>query len=682
MGLYLIGAVWMELGFWLNVAKAAIGLGAVIFVHELGHFAVAKACGVKCEKFYLGFDIRGWKIFSFRWGETEYGIGVLPLGGYVKMLGQDDNPGKAGEERERSVLQTGDLPIPTEESEAAAAPLDPRSYLAQSVPERMAIISAGVIMNVIFAFVVLTVAYRMGVREQPSNLIAVVPGDAAWDVGIRAGDEIVKIANIDKPRFDDLRVAISLGDIENGIPVVIRRPGQTELIPLTVKPVKKELAPRIGVVPTATMTLGEKIPADDYCSAKDQFKGGDKVLAVGDEKLPDNDDAYFYWSQHLIEHADEDLKLTIARLTGKPHEKDQPPPTETVNVVLPALPMQHVGVTVEMGPIKAIQPGSPAEKAGLKEGDEIIAIDDQPPVEPMFLAEWCRRRAGQTLQLSVKRAGSSDPLKMDVTLREANFTESPDTAIGVPSLGLAIAVTNRVAAVSGSASDKLSPGDELARAQFVLPKTGVSEELLERYTAYNKALAELPMNWIMCFNWLQTVPEGTKLQLTTKAEKIVLLDVTPADDWYQQERGLNFKPLTYVRQAQSMGEAMSIGWLRTKEFLSMVYRFIRKIFSGQVSGKGLGGPLTILKAAYYTAEAGFPEFLTFLAMLSANLAVVNFLPIPVLDGGHMVFLTYEAIRRKPPSEKFVIALSYLGLFLILSLMVWVLALDFGIISRR
>ena len=76
---------------WLVILQVAIGLGFVIFVHELGHFLVAKACGVKCEKFYIGFDINGWNLGKFTWGETEYGIGILPLGGYVKMLGQDDN---------------------------------------------------------------------------------------------------------------------------------------------------------------------------------------------------------------------------------------------------------------------------------------------------------------------------------------------------------------------------------------------------------------------------------------------------------------------------------------------------------------------------------------------------------------------------------------------------------------
>ena len=107
MELHLIGSIdilaWLDTAY--TILKVAIGLGLVIFVHELGHFLVAKACGVKCEKFYLGFDINGWKIAKVQWGETEYGIGILPLGGYVKMLGQDDNPTRAAEERERAKLQ-------------------------------------------------------------------------------------------------------------------------------------------------------------------------------------------------------------------------------------------------------------------------------------------------------------------------------------------------------------------------------------------------------------------------------------------------------------------------------------------------------------------------------------------------------------------------------------------------
>ena len=90
------------IGWIVIVLMVAFGLGFVVFVHELGHFLVAKCCGVKCEKFYLGFDFGGLKLCKFQWGETEYGIGIFPLGGYVKMLGQEDNPARLREEMERA----------------------------------------------------------------------------------------------------------------------------------------------------------------------------------------------------------------------------------------------------------------------------------------------------------------------------------------------------------------------------------------------------------------------------------------------------------------------------------------------------------------------------------------------------------------------------------------------------
>src|SRR5690349_21252588 len=162
--------------FLLVILMVAVGLGTVIFVHELGHFAVAKMCGVRCDKFFIGFDIGGYKI-SRKWGETEYGIGILPLGGYVKMMGQDDNPANIAEQVKESQV-AGNSP----DSKEIVGPdgktylVDRRSYLAKSVPQRMAIISAGVIMNVIFAFIFATVAFKIGVPYEPSFVSRTAPG--------------------------------------------------------------------------------------------------------------------------------------------------------------------------------------------------------------------------------------------------------------------------------------------------------------------------------------------------------------------------------------------------------------------------------------------------------------------------------------------------------------------------
>jgi len=175
-----LGSAWS----WLVLA---IGLGFVIFVHELGHFAVAKWVGVFVERFSIGF---GPVIWSFRRGETEYALSAIPFGGYVKMLGQDDaNPAEMTRE---------DLK------------LDPRSYPAQSVPKRMAIISAGVIMNVIFGFLFFLFVFNVGVPYTPALVGSVEAGSPAWQVGIERGDRIVQINGEEVVEFEQLIQAVVL----------------------------------------------------------------------------------------------------------------------------------------------------------------------------------------------------------------------------------------------------------------------------------------------------------------------------------------------------------------------------------------------------------------------------------------------------------------------------------------
>jgi regulator of sigma E protease len=155
-----------------------------------------------------------------------------------------------------------------------------------------------------------------------------------------------------------------------------------------------------------------------------------------------------------------------------------------------------------------------------------------------------------------------------------------------------------------------------------------------------------------------------------------------SDDFYNADRGIILALDYREREIADIGEAAHLGLRKTVDSLMMVYRFLQRLSETQISPKLLGGPVTIAKVAGQSAEEGFAALLMFLTMLSANLAVVNFLPIPVLDGGHMVFLIYEGIMGKPPSERVFVLLSYLGLAFILTLMLFVLGLDFGFISRR
>src|SRR5262249_39890175 len=141
------------------------GIGLLIFLHELGHFLLAKWNGVKVEKFSIGF---GRTIFGFTRGETEYVVAMIPLGGFVKMLGE----GPEDEEHKST---------------------DPRAYPNKSVGARMAIISAGVIMNVLLGLACFVYAYGRGMTETPAKVGVVKAGTPAFEAGLRAGDEIVAI---------------------------------------------------------------------------------------------------------------------------------------------------------------------------------------------------------------------------------------------------------------------------------------------------------------------------------------------------------------------------------------------------------------------------------------------------------------------------------------------------------
>jgi regulator of sigma E protease len=166
-----------------------------------------------------------------------------------------------------------------------------------------------------------------------------------------------------------------------------------------------------------------------------------------------------------------------------------------------------------------------------------------------------------------------------------------------------------------------------------------------------------------------TYPEGQSPIHTVKLKPASVTDAYSAGD-----RGLVLEPLKTLRVAKSFGERTELALNETGSALMSVVRFLQKI-GGQVSVKALGGPLTIAQVAGEAAFEGVGALLMSLVMLSANLAVLNFLPIPVLDGGHMVFLAYEGITGRPVNERVAIALQTVGLFFLLGLMLFVTSMD-------
>jgi len=715
LGTHLIFAgLFDSLGWILNphnwgiVAQVALGLGFVIFVHELGHFLVAKACGVKCEKFYLGFDIYGLKLCKFQYGETEYGIGILPLGGYVKMLGQDDNPYRASEEMQRAKTQTPHIPsgdLPPEPTSDPHAPYDPRSYMAQSVPERMAIISAGVIMNIIFAFLMATLAYYIGVKEMPCRLSGVLPGGAAWKANAQPGDLVIKIGDMENPKYDDLRKEVSLNKAKQDLEFVVQRNGQEKV--LTLVPKNDLGVPMIGVTGPQTLEVMQSQAAERFSAADravPMLLPGDTILKVGNVEVTTD----VALKRELVAHQGEEIKLTVQPPTppappgsqvGKSEEeiaaddaKRKPAP---IVVTIPPSPVKTLGIEMTATPITGVQLESPAAVAGFKVGDELVSIDGQPIGDPLTLADRLAKRGAkeETSKVVVRRDKKEVPL--EVKLRKVTWLEDGfgiDGSVSVPALGIAYRTTPTVAAaVPGSPAEKagIKAGDKITSAQLVLPQGYLQSDIDVRQAPPLGLADEETLHqfrWPAVVEALQTHhPRGTvRLTRATKDEQkpdVIELVAVDSPDYFNADRGIVLTNEMVVREVSGFGEASKLGYRKTVDSLLMVYSFLQRVWNGDISPRMLGGPVTIAQAAGQSAEQGFPSLLLFLTMLSANLAVVNFLPIPVLDGGHMVFLIYEGVTGKPPSEKVFVLLTYLGFAFVLTLMLFVLGLDFGFVSR-
>jgi regulator of sigma E protease len=687
--LYLIASGWFAtLSYW---GQGILGLGFLIFVHELGHFLVAKACGVKCEKFYLGFDIGGWKLWSMKRGETEYGIGILPLGGYVKMLGQDDNPANAEEEKQRSTVSN---------ATSDAEQLDPRSYLAQSVPERMAIISAGVIMNLIFAMLLAAWAFHLGVISEECTIGATTPGEPAWRADIHPGDQVVSINDSKSTlplSYTDLRASVAVSPSGEPITFHMRRDGEGGLTSIATYPDDRALHdrknPTIGVAQMSSLFLMPGLPVDEGSPAEatgkfvtpcNDFELADvsqyRVVSVNGQPIKNHAE---YVHAEIV-NQDKPLRVTLEK-GRSPKFQGELAGAEAFEIELAPTPMRHLGLTMTLGPIAALQDNSPAKEAGFKVGDQLVSIADKPVTDPLALPDLLRAMAGQSVDIVVKRTqgANAEDVTLKVALREGAWGENVNESVplSIPSLGIACKIIPEVVAVDANgpaAAEGIHVGDKIKSAEILFGSLKLCKEKQAESKQPDKIAIDLMTDkgsWPGLMAYLQKSPPGTKVRLTLADDKHITLMPVVATDHFLADRGLNFQPLIHEVQATTLSQALEWGLLETKKQSSQVYSMVRSLITGRVSSTGLGGLGTIFGQASAHASLGFSMLLMFLTALSANLAVINMLPIPVLDGGHMVFLIYEAIFRKKPNENVQGALTWMGLAFVLFLVVFTNGMD-------
>jgi regulator of sigma E protease len=719
---------------WWSIGKAALGLGLVIFIHELGHFLVAKWCDVHVQTFSIGFGpaLPG---CSFQWGETRYKLAVFPLGGYVQMVGQVDMH---------------------EESDGSED--DPRSYRNKSVWQRMAIISAGVTMNVILAVICFIIVFRgPGKDRKPAIVSGVLAGSPAYVQGLPTGAVITKIGDVEHPYFEDLMAVVMATQDGQHIPVTYQV-GDKPPVTVEIEP-KLNLSggprrPMIGISPPPSLRFRDKrysppdlqhpaMPHSAASEAKQPFEFGDTIVATTDpdqgagynpakvtELPPDPRNPgsglcdYFEFSRRMERLAGKEVRIRVQR---GPEGKQQ-----TLDIHVPPEFHYPVGVRMQMGQVTAVRRGSPGERAGVQprdknrslNGDIIEKVELPEPdgnkttfnsdtskdgkhdakLDPMRLPfeleQWARRweqyakehekvdKSKMMVTLHVQRhSASRGPettqevlhLPWDAAWRfDHEDTTSREAPLAIPELGIAYQVkttvldTQPTAENSGAGPFKANDVIKAVRFKYYTGKQDPEDSTTE------EKWVELSPDQ---FAWIGANVNAMVKQITFKVERDkeiheFTIDARPDKTWPTAERGFVLSEDLRRQRADSMLGAVELGLKDTKNTVVQVFQNLRGIFTGRISAENLGGPVTIARFAFQIAGVDFWEFVFFIGLISVNLAVINFLPIPVLDGGHMMFLLYEKIRGKPASEQVRVGATYAGLLVLACVMVFVLYLDF------
>lgn len=208
----------------ITIVSVVILLGILIFVHELGHFLAAKYTGVGVMKFSLGF---GPKLIGRKIGETEYLISAIPLGGYVKLLGETDNEELPEEDKKRSLM-------------------------TQPAWKKIAIVAAGPMFNFFLAIVVFAIVYMAGIPRLTTEIGGIQPGSAAAKAGLKAGDAVVAIDGSKVPDWEEMADVISKSD-GKALTVTIKRDGR--LLDYRIAP-QREKAKTIFGEDTTAYKLG------------------------------------------------------------------------------------------------------------------------------------------------------------------------------------------------------------------------------------------------------------------------------------------------------------------------------------------------------------------------------------------------------------------------------------------
>lgn len=537
-----------------NIVPFTILLGILVFVHELGHFLVARLCGVRVEVFSLGF---GKKILSYKRGDTTYALSLIPLGGYVKMFGE----------------QGGD-----------EVPADQRgvSFTHKTVWQRIAIVLAGPLMNLFFAiFVFGLIAYR-GEETRTARVADVIPGSSAEAAGLMSHDKVLKVNDEAVRSYEEFQKVLNANQ-GSEVQMIVQQDNGAER---TVKVgVKSESNPNIfsttktigqidGLLPYAKGTL--IAVRTDSLAERLGFKTGDEIIKIDGVKV-------YGWVGLNQIYARSQSIVTVERdnPNANPNDNGTAKATITINVSIvdstKVTKIEEFGIEHPDLYLEQIVPDSPAAAADIQRYDKILSING------VAMTSW------------------EDVLK---TIKSFDGKDALDVKL-------------------------LRNGTEVLKK--VTPK------------------------------------ETTQMTMQGKEDKRYTIGIMPMANYASPE-------LVIVKD-DNIFIAAAKGWERSWDISVMTLMSFVRLFQGEVSHKNIGGLISIGKAAKDSYAMGMQMFLQTMGILSISLFILNLLPVPVLDGGHLVFYGIEVIKGSPLSLRKMEIAHQIGFGLLMCLMVLALFND-------
>ena len=317
--------------------------------------------------------------------------------------------------------------------------------------------------------------------------------------------------------------------------------------------------------------------------------------------------------------------------------------------------------------VETVAPDSLAQSAGLEVGQEIVVVDGETPTgRSQFRAAGTSGDTG-ALKLAMRYPGSDTLTESEVPITQWLRGEKE------PNLLQALGVTIRMPPVLPVVGSLIEEGAAL-RAGFepgdiILSADGEAIPLWMDWVTYVRARPEQSIAVVLERNGARQQLTVTPAGVVSEGERIgsVGMSVALPEIPESQQRHFDRDP----------AEALVASVKRTADLVAFTFKSIGRMLQGLISPSNLSGPITIAKVAASTAEAGWVAWLGFLALLSVSLGALNLLPIPVLDGGHLVFYAFEALFGKPLPERFQMVGFQVGIVLVLSIMVFALYNDFS-----